>query len=126
MKPYFALFVLFLVSLAFTQGALAAHGVAKLDPIENKTLASSDDMPVWTRGAVNYFCEGRLQTIHENKNQCKKAHADKIGSKMTPADVEEMQGFKKRGIVAAKRVHRQSSWQGSRRAMRWAGQTVNI
>lgn len=94
------------------KGKGAAHAgkggkfTLKLDPIENKTLESSDKLPSWTKEDIKAFCEGRYRTIQQDKSQCEKAHKNDIGHKMTPADVQELQSFKKSGAIASRAAKR--------------------
>ncbi len=121
MKPRIMLMVIVLTAAVASQPALARGNrggggggqsggkyTLKLDPVENKTLPSNDQLPVWTKDDVTAFCEGRYKTIQQDQSQCEKAHKNDVGKKMTPADLQEMQAFKDAGATHAKRGNKKA------------------
>lgn len=86
---------------ALAQGKGAKGAARAMIPISDQNLADTSEMPKWTREDVRDYCRGKYGSSEYERKSCMQIYAKEIGHRMIPADLQQLQTIRKRGLVGA-------------------------
>lgn len=110
--PRCAFLLFFLAALCLTVSPSRASPARE----DGEAPGEAGTPPTWSREDMRVFCAGRKTTILQDMRSCMKTHKSKLGHRIDPADMQELEEYRKLHVSRGELEHYKGAVRSTRKA----------